>query len=64
MLFEADVRILLFLCLISGFQKLLGGFGLVGGGVIVHSTHIVNTVRPLCREVYDEETPLQPSFVF
>ena len=47
MLFEASVKILLFILLLSVFQELLGGFGLVRGGVSIHNTHVVNTVSSL-----------------
>ena len=56
-LFELDIKIIL--RLLSVFQALLGGLGLVGGGASIHDTHVVNTVRPLRPEVSDEETPLQ-----
>ena len=62
-MFEAGVNILLLLCLLSGFQAVLGGFGMVGGGISIHDTHVVNTVRTLNTEVSDEETPLQFSYV-
>ena len=64
MLFEAIIEILLLLPIISGFQALLGFLGLVRAGISIHNTHIMNTVRPLRIEVYDEETPLQISIVF
>ena len=51
MLFEAGVKILLFICLISSFQTLLGGSGLVGGGVSINNTHVMNTIRHLHPEV-------------
>ena len=54
MLFEAGVNILLLLCLLSGFQAVLGGFGMVGGGISIHDTHVVNNIRPLLTEVSDE----------
>ena len=62
-LFEAGVEILLFIFLLSGFQALLWFFGMVVGGVSIHDTRVVNTVRPLCTEVSYEEIPLQISFV-
>ena len=46
-LFEASVEILIFLRLLSGFQALLGVFGLLGNGISIHDTHVVNNVRPL-----------------
>ena len=52
-LFEASVKIILILLLLSGFQALLGGFGLVGGGVSIHEIHVVDTVHPLNPEVSD-----------
>ena len=58
-LFEAGVNIIIFLILLSILQALLGVFGLVGGGVSIHDTHVVNTVRPLHPEVSDEDNPLQ-----
>ena len=36
---------------------------MVVGGVSIHNMHVVNTVRPLHPEVYDEEIPLQLFFV-
>ena len=48
MLFEAVAKVLLLILLLSGFQALLGGFGLLGDGVSIHNTHFVNTVYPLC----------------
>ena len=46
-LFEAGVKVLLLLLLLSSFQEILGVYGLVGGGISIHDTHVVNTVRPL-----------------
>ena len=63
MLFEAGVDILLLLILVSVFQELLGGFGLVGGGASIHDTHVMNTFLPLIPKVYDEEIPLHISLV-
>ena len=63
MMFEAGLEILLFLCLLRGFQAPLGGFGVVGGGVSIHDTHVVNTVCPLIPKVSDEDTPLQLSLI-
>ena len=34
------------------------GFGLVGGGVIIHHTDVLNNVRPLYTEISDKEIPL------
>ena len=62
-LFESGVEVLLILLLLSGFQALLGIFGLLVDGVSIHDTHVVNTVYPLCPEVSCEETPLQISVV-
>ena len=53
MLFEAGVRITIFLRLLSGFQALLEGFGLIGVGISIHDTHIVNTALPLRPEISD-----------
>ena len=58
-LFEAGIKVLLFLLLLSGFQALLEVFGLVGGGVSINDTYLLNTVRPLRLEVSDQYTPLQ-----
>ena len=58
-MFESGIKIVLFLCLISSFQALLRGFGLLGSGFSIHGTHVVNNFRPLHPEVPDEETPLQ-----
>ena len=58
-LFVADVEIILLIILIRGFQAVLGVFGLVGGGVSIHTTNAVNTVRPLGTEISDEETPFR-----
>ena len=57
-LFEAGSEVLLLLLLLSSFQELIGGFGMLGGGVSIHNTHVVNTVHPLCPDLYDEEIPL------
>ena len=62
-MFEAVVEIILLLLLLSFFQTLIRGFGLVGGGVSIHDTYVVNSVRPLRPEVSDEEIPLQLSLV-
>ena len=40
------------------------GIGLVGVGVIIHETYVVNTVRTLRPEVYEKDTPLQISLIF
>ena len=58
-LFEAGFKVLLIILFFSGFQALLGGFGLVGGGVSIHHMHIMNTVHTLRTEVSDEEISLQ-----
>ena len=58
-MFEAGVRLLFILLLLRSFQAILGFFGLVGGGVSIHGTHVVNTVCPLNPEVSDEEITLQ-----
>ena len=58
-LFEAGVGVLLIILLLRSFQALLGIFRLVGGGVSIHDTHVVNTLRPLCPEISDEDSPLQ-----
>ena len=50
---------LLPLLLLSSFQALLGIFRLVGGGVSIHDTHVVNTVHNLLPEVSNEEIPFQ-----
>ena len=68
-LFEAgiEVLLLLLLLLLSSFQALITGFGLIGGGVIIHDMHVVNTFCPVLPEVSDKETPLQGdslSFLF
>ena len=63
MLFEAGIEVLLLILLLSGFQALLVVFGLVGGGVIIHDTHVMNTVSPLGSDVSDENIPLQISLV-
>ena len=39
-------------------------FDLIGGGVVIHDMHVVNTVRPVRPEVSNEETPLQTPLVF
>ena len=46
-LFEAGVDILLLLLLLRSFQEILGFLGLVGGGVSINDTFIVNTVHTL-----------------
>ena len=61
-MFEAGIKIIFFLRLLSSLKVLLGGFGLVGGGVSIHDTHVVNNIRPLYTEVYDEEIPLNLSY--
>ena len=63
MLFEAGVDILLFHFLLISFQALLGGFGLIGCGIIIHDTHVVNTIRTLHPWVSDEETPLKLFYI-
>ena len=45
--FLTNVEVLLLLFALSGLQALLRVFGLVGDGVILHDTHVVNTIRPL-----------------
>ena len=52
-----------FLWLLRSFQALLRGFGLVGGGISINNTHVVNNVCPLCPEVYDDDTSLLLSYV-
>ena len=62
-LFEAGVRILIFLCLLGSFQALLGEFGPVGGGVSIHDTNFVNTVCTLHPEVSYGEIPLHLYYI-
>ena len=62
-IFEAGVEVLLLLLLLNGFQTLLGGFVLLGGGVSIDYMHFVNTVHPLHPKIYDEEIPLCFSLV-
>ena len=40
-LFEAGVKALILILLISNLQAILGGFGMVVGGVSIHYTHII-----------------------
>ena len=54
MLFEAGIKMLIFLRLLSSLQELLEVFGLVGGGISIHDTHVVNTVYTLYPEVSDK----------
>ena len=56
-LLGTGVKLLLLLHLISGFHALLRVFGLVGSGISIHDTHVVNTVCDLHPEVSDEDTP-------
>ena len=63
-LFMAGVKVLLLLLILRSLQELLCFFGLVGGGVCIHDTHVVKTVRPLHPEVSDKEIPLQLTLVF
>ena len=58
MRFEVGAEIHLFLCLIRSFKALLGGFGLLGGDISIHDTHVVNNVRPLHPEVSNYDIPL------
>ena len=62
-LFEAVIEILLFLLLIRGFQALLRFLGMLGDEISIQDPHVVNSVRPLHPEVFDEEIPLQLSLV-
>ena len=62
-LFEVGVDILIFIRLLRGLQAPFRGFGLVGGGIIIHDTYVVNTVYPLHPEVSDKNTPLRLSYV-
>ena len=66
MMFESGIELLLIIPLLlldSGFQELLGGFGLLRGGVSINNTHFVNNVCPLRPEVSYENIPLQISLV-
>ena len=58
-MFEAGVKVLLLILLLSGLHALIRIFGLIGGGVSIHNKHVVNTVCPLRLNVFDEEIPLQ-----
>ena len=49
---------LIFICLLTVLQTLLIGLGLLGGGIIIHNTHVVNAVHYLRPEVYNEEIHL------
>ena len=53
-LFEAAIELILLLIPLGSFQSFLGGFGLVGDGVSIHDTHVVNNFCPLRPEVSDE----------
>ena len=61
--FGAGWKILLFLQFLRILQALLGGFGLVGGSVSIHNTHVVNTVLPLHPLISYEDTPLHIYYV-
>ena len=53
-LFESAIELVLLLIPLCSFQSFIGVFGLVGDGISIHDTHVVNTVCPLRPEVSDE----------
>ena len=46
--------------MIGSLQAFLRGFELVGDGVSIHDTHVVNAVRPLNTNIPDQQAPLTP----
>ena len=55
-LFEAGVKLMPLLILLSGFQALLGVLELVAGVVSINNTHVVNTaclLHPEGRNMFD-----------
>ena len=58
-MFDSGDEVLLLLILLRIFEVLLRRSVLVGVGVSIHDTHVVNTLRLLCLEVSDEEILLQ-----
>ena len=57
-LLEAYLQVHPILCPIRLLQALLRCFPLMGLGVSVHDTHVVNTVSPVLPEVTDQEVSL------
>ena len=43
-LVKTSMEVLILIFALRGLQALLSGFELVGNGVIIHDTHVVNTV--------------------
>ena len=48
MLIGTSVEVLLLLLLLDSLQAIISFFGLVGDGVSINDTHVVNNVCPLC----------------
>ena len=55
---EGIVEVLPLLFALGSLQALLRGLGLVGDGVSIHNTRIVNSVRPLSPKIPDQQVPL------
>ena len=51
---DAGIKVLHILLLLSGLQEFIEGFGLIGGGVGIHNTHIANTFLLLRTEVSND----------
>ena len=48
MLVKTSVDVLLILLALGSLQELLWGLGMVGDGVGIHNTDVVNNIRSLC----------------
>ena len=55
---EARLQIVLLIILINRMKTFLRRLVLVGEGVSVHDTHVVNTVHPYLTEVADRKVSL------
>ena len=62
-LFEVGIDVLFFLRLLSSLKAILWGFEMVGGGIRIHDTYVVNTEHTLHLEVSDEDILLQLYYV-
>ena len=54
---ETSVEVLFLILPLRILHALLGFLELVGDGVIIHDTHVVNTVCPLRPYIPDQDTP-------
>ena len=59
-LVSASIKVLPLLFALGVLQALLWGLGLLGDGVSIHDTHVVNAVFNLSPDILYQQSPLSP----